>query len=573
MSAYTALHLGLAGLCLLLAVLEWVVWRSVKKELDHLWSSITLALLAGFIACQAFISIASRPFVEFANLLNIAGPWLSVGITFAAVRSFWKALDLRSRGRRRLILLLLVSCFSARALEVTWHALRASAPTPTELIRQQAVFTYPLAAIAILGMSLLFLVDGWGSLRRRGAVGWVLAAVSVPMGVFILLDRYIAFRAAPLPTLIALVPAPYLFFVLGRLSVLAARGLRGENAHTGLGRYRRLLKLGQGGMGEAFLALRAGDFGFERWVVLKQMQADQGLEPTGLDRFLSEARISARLVHPNIVSVFELDRTNDGWYIAMEYIPGISLRDLRDLRRRGVKIPADVVAEIAMQAGRGLEHAHAAGVLHRDISPDNLMVTFDGVVKLIDFGIAKEAGGDPDVPTLQVAAPHPEHTEDGYVVGKLAYMPPERQRGAEASVSADLYALSLALLEIAYGVRPTMTIYGELLGARAADLGPLEAVLCRALAPLPENRPADAATWLAEVETAREKLPRADLIRFLRESFPGEHERATALSRLREADEATVQEVWSKERLPIIGPFALEPPTEDARAATTVAAR
>src|SRR5205823_15041286 len=165
-----------------------------------------------------------------------------------------------------------------------------------------------------------------------------------------------------------------------------------------LGKYRVIQLLATGGMGEVLLARHEGPAGFAKTVVVKKILRHLAHDQSFIDMFLNEARLAAQLTHPNIVQIFELGQEEDTWFIAMEYVHGRSLRVIKQqlLERKEVMAPW-VAARLCSQALQGLHYAHtltdergkSLGVIHRDVSPDNVLVTFGGVVKLVDFGIAK----------------------------------------------------------------------------------------------------------------------------------------------------------------------------------------
>ena len=207
--------------------------------------------------------------------------------------------------------------------------------------------------------------------------------------------------------------------------------------------YRPLLELGEGGMARIVLALAAGPGGFNKLVVLKVMRTAQ--DSTEIRRLLlAEARLSARLNHPNVVQVQEVVQTGDAPYIVMEYLDGRPLSELRD----GTAITPNMVMTVISEALLGLHYAHELvdfdgtplRIVHRDVSPHNIFVTFDGVVKVLDFGIAK---------MRDEAA----NTETGDVKGKIAYMPPEQLLGESVDRRADIFAAGGMLWEAATGAR------------------------------------------------------------------------------------------------------------------------
>jgi serine/threonine-protein kinase len=169
-----------------------------------------------------------------------------------------------------------------------------------------------------------------------------------------------------------------------------------------LGRYRLIKLLATGGMGEVFVARQEGPAGFTKTVVIKRILRHLAGDQNFIDLFLNEARLAAQLQHPHIAQVFGLENEGNTWFIAMEYVHGRSLRDvLRAAREQRLLVPPRIAARLAAQALQGLDFAHeltdergqSLGILHRDVSPENLLVSFSGSVKLVDFGIAKAMTG------------------------------------------------------------------------------------------------------------------------------------------------------------------------------------
>jgi eukaryotic-like serine/threonine-protein kinase len=260
------------------------------------------------------------------------------------------------------------------------------------------------------------------------------------------------------------------------------------------GRYRLERRLGVGGMATVQLAF---DTRLERRVAVKLLAEHLAEDANFVSRFRREALAAARLVHPNIVQVFDfgLDESTHRNFIVMEYVDGQSCAEI--LRERGT-LPPNEAVDILAQSCRGLDYAHRNGVVHRDVKPGNLMRSEEGMVKLADFGIAK-AAEDSDI------------TKIGSVLGTAAYLAPEQARGEPAGPPADLYALGVVAYQLLAGRLPYEA--GSLTDlARLQDSGPprrldelepevpaaLAAAVARALHRDPERRYADA----AEMETA-----------------------------------------------------------------------
>jgi serine/threonine protein kinase len=217
---------------------------------------------------------------------------------------------------------------------------------------------------------------------------------------------------------------------------------------TWYGPYELLRKIAAGGMAEVHLARRWGDSGFYREMVVKRLFPQFAHNPASLLLFQYEARVMAELAHPNIPQIFDLGECEDTWYIAMEYVPGVNLADLwRAGARGGTPMPLDVTLGIVIQICEALHHAHEAEdrggnplqIVHRDVTPHNIMITRDGVAKLMDFGIA------------QTNANRAE--QRGVLRGTLAYMSPEQVRGRWLDRRADIFALGVVLYELTTGTR------------------------------------------------------------------------------------------------------------------------
>lgn len=203
------------------------------------------------------------------------------------------------------------------------------------------------------------------------------------------------------------------------------------------GRYRLDSRLGVGGMSTVYLAL---DQRLERSVAVKLLAEHLADDPMFVSRFRREALAAARLVHPNIVQVFDFgfDEAQRQHFIVMEQVPGHSCAEL--LRDRG-RLEVEEAVEIIVQACRGLDYAHRNGVIHRDVKPGNLLVSDGEVVKLADFGIAR-------------ATDQSSITQVGSVLGTAAYLAPEQARGEEAGPRADLYSLGVVAYQLLSGRLP-----------------------------------------------------------------------------------------------------------------------
>jgi len=262
--------------------------------------------------------------------------------------------------------------------------------------------------------------------------------------------------------------------------------------------YRILAKLGQGGMGVVY---RAEDLRLGRTVALKFLPTD-AVDDDDLARFTREARAAASLDHNHICHVYEIDETDEGPYIAMAYIDGLTLRE----RLASGPLPVAEALLIAIQVAEALAEAHAHGIVHRDIKPANILLTASGQVKIADFGLARLAGAS-------------RRTRTGVAVGTLSYMSPEQIRGAEIDARADLFSLGVVLYEMVTGCHPFAAAYEEATRYAIVSRGPppasslcpdvtpeLDLVLERALAKEAARRYADAPAMLADLRVLRQRL-------------------------------------------------------------------
>jgi serine/threonine protein kinase len=216
-----------------------------------------------------------------------------------------------------------------------------------------------------------------------------------------------------------------------------------------VGNFRLLERIGRGGMGEVFLAMSNGPTGFNKLVVLKLLREEFALNGAARAMFLDEGRLLARLNHPNVVQTNEVGVEGGDHYLVMEYLQGQSLDQLiKQTAAIRERVPLGVWVRIALDALSGLDYAHELadfdgtplGVVHRDLSPHNVFLTYEGVVKLLDFGIAK-------------AATQSYRTQTGTVKGKPGYMPPEQLMGTPVDRRADLYVVGIVLWEMFTGTR------------------------------------------------------------------------------------------------------------------------
>jgi eukaryotic-like serine/threonine-protein kinase len=218
-----------------------------------------------------------------------------------------------------------------------------------------------------------------------------------------------------------------------------------------LGKYRLDRRLGAGGMAEVFLATVEGPEGFTKRVAIKRVLPHLTENKNFVAMFLDEAKLAARFAHPNIVQIYELGISDDQYFVVMEYVAGAMMARLcAECQALGRTLPPTHVAKIIAAACDGLDYAHEfvdvdgtpLGIVHRDVSPHNLMLSYDGVLKLLDFGIAK-------------AASNLHRTMSTTLKGKLAYMSPEQaQQNVTLDRRSDIFSLGVTLFELLSGVRP-----------------------------------------------------------------------------------------------------------------------
>jgi eukaryotic-like serine/threonine-protein kinase len=283
--------------------------------------------------------------------------------------------------------------------------------------------------------------------------------------------------------------------------------------------------LGIGGMGEVYLAR---DRQLDRNVALKVLRAEVIGERHRIARFQQEARAASALSHPNICHIYHLGETSDGQaYIAMEYVDGQTLHE----RLAAPRLTIPEALDIAIQIAAALTAAHAVGIVHRDVKPENVLIRRDRLVKVLDFGVAKllppTMTHAPHAPTQTVAA-----TEPGSVIGTLDYMAPEQARGQEVDARADVWALGVVLYEMIAGRRPFAGSSRSDVIAAVLDRDPapvardnphvppeLQRIVRKALHKDPERRYQVMKDLLLDLEALRDAFTRADRIA---DSDPGD---------------------------------------------------
>lgn len=216
-----------------------------------------------------------------------------------------------------------------------------------------------------------------------------------------------------------------------------------------IGRYSLFAEIASGGMASIHIGRLLGPVGFSRTVAIKRLHAQFAKDPEFVTMFLDEARLAARIRHPNVVPTIDVVATEGELFLVMDYIQGVSLAQLaRNMEAAGTLVPQDIVRTIMSGVLHGLHAAHEArsergeplGIVHRDVSPQNVLVGADGVARLIDFGIAKAIG-------------RCHVTRDRYLKGKLSYMAPEQIDNASVDQRTDVYAASVVLWELLAGRR------------------------------------------------------------------------------------------------------------------------
>jgi serine/threonine-protein kinase len=284
-----------------------------------------------------------------------------------------------------------------------------------------------------------------------------------------------------------------------------------------VGRYALHQEIAHGGMATVHLGQLRGEAGFSRVVAIKRLHPQFAKDPEFLSMFLDEARVAARIRHPNVVSTLDVVSQGEELFLVMDYVQGESLsRVMHTLKGRGERVPPAIASAIAIDTLNGLHAAHEArdergkplDVIHRDVSPQNVLVAVDGVARVLDFGVAKAAG------RLQT-------TRDGQIKGKLAYMAPEQFRNEPIDRTVDVRAAAIVLWEALTGQRmmsggnDAAIVERVLYGAPtpATEIVPslpaaIDSVIERALATDPKKRFATAKDLAIALEQA---IPRASV--------------------------------------------------------------
>ena len=307
------------------------------------------------------------------------------------------------------------------------------------------------------------------------------------------------------------------------------------------GRFRLLRMLARGGMGELHLAITELEMGQARAVALKTLRPDLAARKDFLNLFLEEARLTSRLSHPNLVRVHEVGKVDGRYYMTLEYVVGKDARRILERARTDrMPVPAEVAVYIVRELCEALAYSHriqtpsGLGLVHADVSPTNVLVSFEGGVKLIDFGLAQR---------VRISST----MERKRVIGKLGYLAPEQLEGQTLDARTDIYAAGLLLFELLTGTRYHDADTEEALKSRILE-GPqrvpsqivpsvpeaLDSVVCKALARDPKRRYKRTEALrddLSEVlSRLRPRMSRDHVASYLRQLFPSEYKTETQLS-------------------------------------------
>jgi eukaryotic-like serine/threonine-protein kinase len=307
------------------------------------------------------------------------------------------------------------------------------------------------------------------------------------------------------------------------------------------GKYYLLERINVGGMAEVFKAKTFGVEGFERLLAVKRILPNIAEDEEFITMFIDEAKIAVQLQHANIAQIFDLGKVDDSYFIALEYVNGRDLRSIFDrMRSRGDALPIALACHVMMQVCEGLDYAHnkrdgqgrELHLIHRDISPQNVLIGYDGEVKLIDFGIAKAAG-------------KASTTQAGILKGKFGYMSPEQVRGLPIDKRSDIFAVGIVLYELLTGERLFVgeTDFSTLEKVRNVEIVPpssynkkipqeLERLMMKALARDPEDRYSNAIDLHDDLQSflysIGEFYSRKDLAGWMKKTFAAEIEEDNA---------------------------------------------
>ena len=334
-------------------------------------------------------------------------------------------------------------------------------------------------------------------------------------------------RAPGAAPLLSVVPRPTQVPPSSGAGLAVATAMAAEGGQQ-FGRYRLIERIGEGGMAEVFTAMLSGAEGFERMVVIKRLRPHLALNPDAVAQFIDEAKLGSVLTHSNIVTVADFGKVGEGYYLAQEFVDGRTLAQIaaRYREKYGRTVPTAVVFYVVHEVLAGIGYAHERtdtqgrplSIVHRDVSPTNIMISFEGEVKLLDFGIVK-------------AAERVSKTREGNVKGNVGYMSPEQARGQDVSPRSDLFSLGLVMFELLSG-EPFYQggVVGEILyqaatGPTVEHLGriaklapPAPDILRRVLAMDPASRFISARVFAQEL-TASATMLKGQLAELMRSLF------------------------------------------------------
>ena len=382
----------------------------------------------------------------------------------------------------------------------------APAPDDPSLGALEKAFELPATGVGTYGGVAVASVPLSGGLR-------ILAGVAPPAT---------AEGALALPGMVLTILALGLALAIGSFFLLARRPrddaassieVTTAGAVSVIGRYTLVDRIGLGGMAEIYAAVTTGEGRFRRPVVIKRLRPELTVDPNAVAQFCDEANLLAAFHHPNIVAVHDFGRWENQFFLAEEYVQGRDLGRLVSKRvsSEGRPLPPEVVAYVAHEILKGLDYAHSMendrgwpmGVVHRDVSPENIVVSPRGEVKLLDFGVVKSTEG------------RAAKTEMGVVKGNVTYMSPEQARGLEVDARADLFSLALVMYFCCtgYPLYAAHTTYGLLMQAGAGPSSdgrtaiqrlpdPISAVVQRATDPELDRRYANAREMAADLAEA-----------------------------------------------------------------------
>ncbi|HEY0657710.1 MAG TPA: protein kinase, partial [Pyrinomonadaceae bacterium] len=320
---------------------------------------------------------------------------------------------------------------------------------------------------------------------------------------------------------------------------------------TALGRYKILSCLGAGGMGEVYLAQ---DTKLDRQVALKILPTEFAEDKERMNRFVREAKSASALNHPNIITIHEIGESDGTHFIATEFIDGKTLNDYAKSNPLDFKS----LLEIAVQIASALDEAHSAGIVHRDIKPDNVMIRENGLVKILDFGIAK-LSAPPE--SNEEAATAIKSTSPGMIIGTANYMSPEQAKGKEVDARSDIFSFGVVLYEMIAGELPfegetAMEMIGAILKDEPKSLDKktgvppqIEKIIGKCLKKDRDERYQTIKDVLIDLKDAKQELEFQD--KFGRTNPPEKEEPQTRLLPSTTADEmrqTTTDETISSER-------------------------